>query len=156
MIRLKVDPTQSKCYASWPIGALEGTLDPEPLPIFRNQSTCFPKHFLDQRTFPFQKVEHHTSTVPLQTNVPDPRSHRPRPIFFGFNTCIAARQVQHLRKVDGGLFADAPKWPMDTSTAPVLPSRHCMLVTSATLVVTSALLVVTRSYWIQFLFHLFV
>lgn len=33
------------------------------------------------------------------------------------------RQVQHLRKVDGGLFSDAPKWPAETSTAPVLPSR---------------------------------
>eukprot|EP00434_Breviolum_minutum_P012688 symbB.v1.2.011186.t1/scaffold714.1/size170141/3 len=37
---------------------------------------------------------------------------------------FATRQVQHLRKVDGGLFSDAPKWPAETSTAPVLPSRH--------------------------------
>ena len=36
----------------------------------------------------------------------------------------AARQLQHLRKVDGGLFSDAPQWPMETSTAPVLPSRR--------------------------------
>lgn len=34
------------------------------------------------------------------------------------------RQIQHLRKVDGGLFADAPGWPRETSTAPLLPSRH--------------------------------
>eukprot|EP00435_Cladocopium_sp_Y103_P007888 s469_g2.t1 len=37
---------------------------------------------------------------------------------------FSTRQLQHLRKVDGGLFSDAPKWPMETSTAPVLPSRH--------------------------------
>ncbi|CAE7375633.1 unnamed protein product, partial [Symbiodinium pilosum] len=33
-------------------------------------------------------------------------------------------QVQHLRKVDGGLFSDAPKWQVEPGTAPVLPSRH--------------------------------
>ncbi|CAJ1365560.1 unnamed protein product, partial [Effrenium voratum] len=36
----------------------------------------------------------------------------------------STRQIQHLRKVNGGLFSDAPSWQRDTATAPLLPSRH--------------------------------
>eukprot|EP00933_Yihiella_yeosuensis_P063534 TRINITY_DN66704_c0_g1_i1.p1 TRINITY_DN66704_c0_g1~~TRINITY_DN66704_c0_g1_i1.p1 ORF type:complete len:167 (+),score=18.70 TRINITY_DN66704_c0_g1_i1:49-549(+) len=36
----------------------------------------------------------------------------------------ATRQLQNLRNGSGGFYSDARPWPVDSSSAPVLPSRH--------------------------------
>eukprot|EP00913_Durusdinium_trenchii_P008607 g8082.t1 len=87
-------------------------------------SALWKQNLEDDRTEPAElvgRIRQVTSKMPLPLRRPISLSSTPGE---ALGAGQGALQVQHLRKVDGGLFADAPKWPMDTSTAPVLPSRH--------------------------------